>query len=305
MHTLREELEHWKAKYEEAVRNGQEMDAKSKTLYIPVGSSGNDCPPPLEKFSDNGLDSIVARNLELCGYDRPTLLQQHVIPIIKSGRDLVVCSETGSGTRAAFFVPIISALHKNPPSDGYGYGRCSDRGYTRRSIIKPRALVLAPGRELAHQICEEAKKVNILILQMQYFPDLMLNFINPFSHSSLSQLSYNGPLRAAVATGGRPINERLRELERGAEILVTTPGILADLIDREYVSLSEVRYLIFKDADGMLDVGFEPQIRRIVEEEDMPHAAERQTILFSGTFTTEMQRFVADLLNDWIFLHVG
>ncbi len=191
MHSLREELEHWKAKYEEAVRDGQEMDAKSKTLYIPVGSSGDDCPPPppLKQFSDGGLDSIVARNIKLSGYDRPTPLQQHVIPIIKGGRDLVVmCSQTGSGTRAAFFVPIISAMHKNPPSDGYGYGRYSDRGYTRRSIIKPRALVLAPCRELAVQICEEAKKVNIFMILTQYFPDLMLILLTPHnSHTHLSQ----------------------------------------------------------------------------------------------------------------------
>ncbi len=270
---------------------------------IPVDSSGNDCPPPLEKFSDGGLDSIVARNIELSGYDRPTPVQKHAIPIVKGGRDLMACAQTGSGKTAAFLVPIISAMHKNPPYEGYGSGRYSDRGYTRRSITKPQALVLAPTRELASQIHKEAKKVNILKFYEQKFLDLMLIFLLFFFF--FFQFSYNGPLRAAVVYGGADIYQQLRELERGAEILVATPGRLVDLIERARVSLSEVRYLILDEADRMLDMGFEPQIRRIVEQEDMPRTAERQTLLFSATFPTEIQRLAADFLNDWIFLRVG
>jgi ATP-dependent RNA helicase DDX3X len=81
----------------------------------------------------------------------------------------------------------------------------------------------------------------------------------------------------------------LRELERGCDILVATPGRLSDLIERARVSLSYVRYLALDEADRMLDMGFEPQIRRIVEQEDMPRTGDRQTMLFSATFPKEIQ----------------
>ena len=82
---------------------------------------------------------------------------------------------------------------------------------------------------------------------------------------------------------------QLREMERGVDILVATPGRLSDLLERARVSLQMVRYLALDEADRMLDMGFEPQIRRIVEQMDMPAAGDRQTMLFSATFPREIQ----------------
>ena len=82
---------------------------------------------------------------------------------------------------------------------------------------------------------------------------------------------------------------QLRELERGVEILVATPGRLSDLLERARVSLAHVRYLALDEADRMLDMGFEPQIRKIVEQMDMPRPGQRQTMLFSATFPREIQ----------------
>lgn len=82
---------------------------------------------------------------------------------------------------------------------------------------------------------------------------------------------------------------QLRELERGVDILVATPGRLVDLLERARVSLQMIRYLALDEADRMLDMGFEPQIRKIVEQMDMPPPGERQTMLFSATFPKEIQ----------------
>lgn len=85
---------------------------------------------------------------------------------------------------------------------------------------------------------------------------------------------------------------QLRELERGVEILVATPGRLVDLLERARVSLQMIKYLALDEADRMLDMGFEPQIRRIVEQMDMPPRGVRQTMLFSATFPKEIQVFL-------------
>lgn len=83
--------------------------------------------------------------------------------------------------------------------------------------------------------------------------------------------------------------EQLRELERGVDILVATPGRLVDLLERARVSLQLIQYLALDEADRMLDMGFEPQIRKIVEQMDMPPPGARQTMLFSATFPKEIQ----------------
>ncbi|XP_072964230.1 DEAD-box ATP-dependent RNA helicase 37-like [Typha angustifolia] len=140
----------------------------------------------------------------------------------------------------------------------------------------PLALILSPTRELSCQIHEEAKK-----------------------------FAYQTGVRVVVAYGGAPIHQQLRELEKGVDILVATPGRLVDLIDRSRVSLQAIRYLALDEADRMLDMGFEPQIRKIVEQMDMPPPGVRQTMLFSATFPHEIQRLASDFLSNYIFLAVG
>ena len=108
-----------------------------------------------------------------------------------------------------------------------------------------------------------------------------------------------------VVYGGAEIREQLRQIERGCDLLVATPGRLVDLIERGRVSMENVRFLTLDEADRMLDMGFEPQIRRIVEQEGMPHADDRQTMMFSATFPAQIQRLAGDFMREYIFLTVG
>ena len=207
-------------------------------------------------------------NIALSKFNRPTPVQKYSIPIGYAGRDLMACAQTGSGKTGGFLFPVIAQMTKRgalPVPEG-----------ARRGVAFPNTLLLAPTRELAIQIFDEARK-----------------------------FTYRTGVRPVVVYGGAEIRDQIRELERGADLLVATPGRLVDLIERGRVSLACVAYLVLDEADRMLDMGFEPQIRRIVEEEDMPRGDGRQTFMFSATFPKEIQRLAADFLKDYVFLAVG
>ncbi|KAL6195044.1 hypothetical protein ACLB2K_030666 [Fragaria x ananassa] len=233
---------------------------------IPVETSGDNVPPPVNTFAEIDLGDALNKNIQRCKYVKPTPVQRHAIPISLAGRDLMACAQTGSGKTAAFCFPIISGIMKGQPP----------QRPPRSHTACPLALILSPTRELSSQIHEEAKK-----------------------------FSYQTGVRAVVAYGGAPIHQQLRELERGVDILVATPGRLVDLLERARVSLQNIRYLALDEADRMLDMGFEPQIRKIVEQMDMPPPGARQTMLFSATFPKEIQRLASDFLAKYIFLAVG
>ncbi|KAG9137753.1 hypothetical protein Leryth_019390 [Lithospermum erythrorhizon] len=233
---------------------------------IPVETSGENVPPPVNTFADIDLGNALNLNIRRCKYVKPTPVQRHTIPISLAGRDLMACAQTGSGKTAAFCFPIISGIMNGP---------FPERSRGTRTVF-PLALILSPTRELSMQIHEEARK-----------------------------FSYQTGVRVVVAYGGAPIHQQLRELERGVDILVATPGRLVDLLERAKVSLQLIRYLALDEADRMLDMGFEPQIRKIVEQMDMPPPGQRQTMLFSATFPKEIQRLASDFLSNYIFLAVG
>ncbi|XP_057781104.1 DEAD-box ATP-dependent RNA helicase 37-like [Salvia miltiorrhiza] len=235
---------------------------------IPVETSGKDVPPPVNTFAEIDLGDALNMNIKRCKYVKPTPVQRHAIPISLTGRDLMACAQTGSGKTAAFCFPIISGIMKS--------GQSAQRQPRMPRMAFPLALILSPTRELSIQIHEEARK-----------------------------FSYQTGVKVVVAYGGAPINQQLRELERGVDILVATPGRLVDLLERARVSLQNIRYLALDEADRMLDMGFEPQIRRIVQQMDMPPPGVRQTLLFSATFPKEIQRLAADFLSNYIFLAVG
>ena len=105
--------------------------------------------------------------------------------------------------------------------------------------------------------------------------------------------------------GGAHVGDQMRDLDKGCHLLVATPGRLVDMLERGKVSLEFCKYLVLDEADRMLDMGFEPQIRRIVEQDNMPVVGKRQTLMFSATFPKEIQMLARDFLHDYIFLAIG
>ncbi|CAI4852157.1 AIF_collapsed_G0056670.mRNA.1.CDS.1 [Saccharomyces cerevisiae] len=115
------------------------------------------------------------------------------------------------------------------------------------------------------------------------------------------KFTYRSWVRPCVVYGGAPIGNQMREVDRGCDLLVATPGRLNDLLERGKVSLANIKYLVLDEADRMLDMGFEPQIRHIVEECDMPSVENRQTLMFSATFPVDIQHLARDFLDNYIF----
>ncbi|CAI9634923.1 dead-domain-containing protein [Alternaria burnsii] len=240
---------------------------------IPVEASGQGVPEPVTRFTNPPLDDHLLSNIELSGYKVPTPVQKYSIPIVMGGRDLMACAQTGSGKTGGFLFPILAQAFKNGPSPPPA---TAQGGYGRQRKAYPTSLVLAPTRELVSQIFDEARK-----------------------------FAYRSWVRPCVVYGGADIGSQLRQIERGCDLLVATPGRLVDLIERGRISLASIKYLVLDEADRMLDMGFEPQIRRIVEGEDMPPTAARQTLMFSATFPRDIQMLARDFLKDYIFLSVG
>ncbi|XP_047078095.1 DEAD-box ATP-dependent RNA helicase 52A-like isoform X2 [Lolium rigidum] len=124
-------------------------------------------------------------------------------------------------------------------------------------------------------------------------------------HEEAKKFSHQTGIKVKVAYGGTSMIQQLRDIERGVDILVATPGRLVDMIERARVSLEAIKYLVMDEADRMLDMGFEPQIRKIVDGMGMPRKSMRQTMLFSATFPPQIQRLASDFLSKYIFITVG
>jgi ATP-dependent RNA helicase RhlE len=196
-------------------------------------------------FEQFAFSEPVARGIADAGYTKPTEIQNAALLIVLEKRDVVGLAETGTGKTAAFVLPIIERLIQH---QGKG---------------EPRALILAPTRELAEQIHGEIKKL----------------------------AAYTG-LVSITIYGGVRMNPQIERLKKGVDIVVACPGRLLDHLRQKNISLKSVEVLVLDEADRMLDMGFIPDIRRIVSR--VPK--KRQTLLFSATMPSDIKRLIRDFM---------
>ncbi|MBT3238571.1 MAG: DEAD/DEAH box helicase [Rhodospirillaceae bacterium] len=212
----------------------------------------------MNNFSGLDLVKPLRRAIDAEGYAAPTPIQAQSIPHLLAGRDLLGVAQTGTGKTAAFVLPMLQRLEASAngsPASG-----------------RPRALVLAPTRELAVQIGDSVRA---------YGKFMGLKYVNIF--------------------GGAPIGKQISTLNRGVDIVVATPGRLVDLLNQKKLRLSEVEVFVLDEADRMLDMGFINDVRKI---SDLV-GSNRQTLLFSATMPNAVEKLAAGMLSDPVRIEVA
>ncbi|MFO1079169.1 MAG: DEAD/DEAH box helicase [Reyranellaceae bacterium] len=201
-------------------------------------------------FADLGLAEPLLRALSAAEYTVPTPIQARTIPALLEGRDVLGIAQTGTGKTAAFALPVLQHLSASRE---------------RAQPKSPRALVLAPTRELAVQIAR-----------------------------SFDTYGRGLGLRLGMVIGGLGFGRQIETLNRGVDILVATPGRLLDLVERGNVKLGQVTFLVLDEADRMFDMGFIRDVRRIVGSV----SKQRQTLLFSATMPPDVAKLAAEILRN-------
>jgi len=220
-------------------------------------------------FDHLGLTPELLRAVAAQGYTEPTPVQAEAIPLVLARRDVLAGAQTGTGKTAAFVLPILQLLNANRPAPRHlanGYGR---RGATGLPI---RCLVLTPTRELALQVEE-----------------------------SVRTYGASRPVRSTTIYGGVGFEPQVRALRGGPEIVVATPGRLLDHASQGTIDLRSVDILVLDEADRLLDMGFIPDIRRILGL--LPSV--RQNLLFSATFSDDIRSLAAGLLRNPAYVQIA
>jgi ATP-dependent RNA helicase RhlE len=218
-------------------------------------------------FTALGLDTRLLEGIRDLGFKDTRPIQSAVIPLALVGDDLIACAETGTGKTAAFVVPTIQRLLTNDLKVGTTTNTPATAGE-----IKSRVLVLAPTRELAVQIEDE-----------------------------IHGLSYHTSITSAAIYGGVEMGAQERALKAGVDIIVATPGRLIDHMRQQNADLSGVALLVLDEADRMMDMGFWPDVRKIISA--LP--TDRQTLLFSATMPDDVVRFALEIVREPKFVQVG
>ncbi|MGB1403642.1 MAG: ATP-dependent RNA helicase RhlB, partial [Porticoccaceae bacterium] len=214
------------------------------------------------RFHDFDLPAPLMRGIQDAGFEYCTPIQASSLPHTLHGHDIVGKAQTGTGKTAAFLINTITDLIKHP-IDGERY------------MGEARALIMAPTRELAIQIADDA-----------------------------TRLVKHTDLKVHCLVGGMDYGRQLQKVEKHhCDILVGTPGRLLDFANNRDIYLDQVEILVIDEADRMLDMGFIPQVRRLVRL--TPKREERQTLLFSATFTPEILRLSETWTDNPVTVEIG
>ena len=202
-------------------------------------------------FAQLGVPTNICGALERRGFTEPFEIQAATIADALAGRDVCGRAPTGSGKTLAFGIPLVAKVER------------AERRH-------PRALILAPTRELAEQITTELR-------------------------------SFSGSVRVAAVYGGVSYGPQLKALREGVEVLVACPGRLEDLIEKGSVSLTAVDRVVLDEADRMADMGFMPAVRRILDQT----SNDRQTVLFSATLDGDVAKLTRDYQKNPVRHEIG
>ena len=205
------------------------------------------------RFHDLGLHPRLMRSIHALGWQHATPIQGEILPGTLKGKDMAGRAQTGTGKTAAFLISIIN--------------HCLNKPLEKQGAGSPRALIIAPTRELAMQIGEDSEGLN----------------------------QFTG-LRTVVLYGGMDYNKQERQLDDMVDIVVATPGRLLDFASKGVVNLRFTEIMVIDEADRMLDMGFIPDVRRIIYK--TPPKEKRQTVLFSATLSDEVMRLAAAWMID-------
>jgi ATP-dependent RNA helicase DeaD len=210
-------------------------------------SNTDETTAPAPTFAELGLADAVLDAVTSAGYENPSAIQAATIPVLLAGRDVVGLAQTGTGKTAAFALPILSNLDLADTS-------------------APQALVLAPTRELALQVCEAFERYASTMPGVRVLP----------------------------VYGGQGYGPQLTALRRGVHVVVGTPGRIMDHLDKGTLDLTQLRFLVLDEADEMLNMGFAEDVETILA--DTPET--KQVALFSATMPAQIRRLSKRYLND-------
>ncbi|XP_063808791.1 probable ATP-dependent RNA helicase DDX23 [Pseudophryne corroboree] len=252
-----------------------------------ITTKGGKIPNPIRSWIDSSLPPHIQEVIDQCGYKEPTPIQRQAIPIGLQNRDIIGVAETGSGKTAAFLIPLLVWITTLPKIDRIEE---SDQG--------PYAIILAPTRELAQQIEEETIK-----------------FGKPLG------------IRTVAVIGGISREDQGFKLRMGCEIVIATPGRLIDVLENRYLVLSRCTYVVLDEADRMIDMGFEPDVQKILEhmpvtnqKPDTDEAEDpekmianfesgkhkyRQTVMFTATMPPSVERLARSYLRRPAVVYIG
>ncbi|KAI6225744.1 RNA helicase [Aphelenchoides besseyi] len=248
------------------IRHQSDEDAERARRKRGIFVEGDRVPPLIASFAEMKFPRTIVRALKSKNIVMPTVIQMQGLPVALTGRDMIGIASTGSGKTLTFVLPLIMFCLEQEVSLRF------DRGEG------PFGLIIVPSRELAKQIFDVITWL-FMALEDDRQPSL----------------------RVGLAIGGVPFRDQAKTFERGAHVCVATPGRLSDLLNKKVFNLQVCRYLVLDEADRMLDMGFEEELKSIFSY----FKAQRQTLLFSATMPKKIQNFAKSALVKAVVVNVG